>query len=287
MSGSFGYELTEEEYDSIIRVIQTRFGMDFSCYERSSFSRRLSRAIRVLKLDGVHGLWTQLLKDRDFIYKLIDELTVGMTSLFRDDQFWDYLKKLISDRYGNKSSLKIWHAGCSTGEEVYSLGILLDQIGLRRNVSAIASDLNQRSVNHAQLGEYHPMLKLDFESQFKKTSLSGNLDDYLIPMEGGIVKFVPTIVNHVKFEQGNLLEFRDKGKFDMIFCRNVLIYFDQDSKKKLLSYFYRSLNPGGLLILGYFDSVVPILDTENFEEVGNNVRVFQRIEKNKPCLTMS
>jgi chemotaxis protein methyltransferase CheR len=127
MSGN-SQNLSREELDSLTQVIKKKFGIDFTEYEPKSLLRRVNHALKVLKLNGTIDLWGKILKDPKFIFSFIDELTVGMTSMFRDPQFWIKFRNLLEEDYFGKNIIKVWHAGCSTGEEIYTMGLLMNSI---------------------------------------------------------------------------------------------------------------------------------------------------------------
>ena len=271
-------EISDEEYKSLITVIKTKYNIDFSNYEPKSFRRRLARAIGVFKLDGVHGLWAKLLSDRDFIFDLIDQLTVGLTTLFRDPIMWSDLKTILRLEY-SKAPVKVWHAGCSTGEEVYSMGITMREAGVVENARVLATDLNNSSIVHAKKGEYNKSYFKDFYANYSEFNKMRRLESYLLdnsPETNGI-KFNTDLISHVEFDQRNLVEFTTKEKFDIIFCRNVMIYFDDEMKRKLLDDFYNKLNKGGKFIVGFYDSILPIIDHSKFEMVNERNKIFQKI----------
>ena len=271
-------EFSQEEYRSLLNVINIRYGLDFSCYEPKSFNRRISRALSVLKLDGLHDLWFKLLKDRDFIFPFINEITVGMTSLFRDPTMWKDLKDLLRKKIKEKESLKICHAGCSTGEEVYSMAILLDQLGIHNQVTSLAVDLNSESIKQASQGYYQKLMWNDFNKNYKEFNPVKDLKSYLISDNPGEneIQFNPKLVKNVVFEQKNILNTKFDVKFDLIFCRNVMIYFDTATKIKLLDFFYESLEENGLLIIGFFDSVSSLIDSTKFELQDAKNKIFRK-----------
>ncbi len=273
-------EISDEEYDTIVRVIKIRYGIDFSQYEKPSFKRRLSRAIRVFKFDGIHALWSHLLKNRNFIFEFIDELTVGMTTLFRDDMLWNFLHKNLVNHLEDKGTIDVWHTGCSTGEEVYSMGIILENTGLLKRTQSKALDLSKTALRTAQSGIYNSMLWNDFNNNFKKVYPLQELKNYLVnnkPEVEGIY-FRKDLIKNVVFEQGNLLKYNQVKTFDIIFCRNVMIYFDERAKTKLLDYFHTKLKPNGLLVIGFYDSVFPLIDNKKYGDFDKNCKVFIKQE---------
>jgi chemotaxis protein methyltransferase CheR len=269
-------ELTDEELNSLTRVILTRYGIDFTSYEPGSFKRRVARAISVFKLESVHGLWVKLLKERDFIYPFIDELTVGLTAMFRDPILWTTLKRSVLRNFQGKDCIHIWHAGCSTGEEVFTMGIVLDDLSLAGQAKALATDLNQAAVKFAKEGKYSKQVVEEYVQNFKEYNPVKRFESYYTP-NGDTVSFRQELIRHVQFRNHNLVMEKMDQKFDMIFCRNVMIYFDTTTKLRLLDQFYDCLNPGGYFIIGFYDALVPLMDESKFEFFDLNAKIFRKI----------
>ncbi|QHT67725.1 protein-glutamate O-methyltransferase CheR [Rhodocytophaga rosea] len=268
-------ELTNEELNSLNRVILTRYGIDFTSYETGSFKRRVARAISVFNLESVHSLWAKLLKERDFIYPFIDELTVGLTAMFRDPILWISLKKVLRT-YHEKDPIHIWHAGCSTGEEVFTMGILLDELNLASQAKALATDLNQGAVKAAREGKYRKQVMDEYIQNFREYNSVKRFESYYTP-HGDTVCFNQSLIRHVEFQNHNLIMDKMEQKFDIIFCRNVMIYFDTATKLRLLQQFYDCLNPGGYFIIGFYDALVPLIDEKKFEFFDLNAKIFRKI----------
>ncbi len=268
--------ISDEELHSLTHAILRRYDIDFTCYEPTSLKRRISRSIGVLRLESVHNLWIKLLRDRSFIYLLIDEISVGLTSMFRDPVLWRALPSLISDTVSQKEQAAIWHAGCSTGEEVYSMGIVLHETGLADKATALATDISEAAVGAAQLGKYHQLKMADYAKNYQRYNPQGSFQQYY--QNGNTESLMnPGLVQHVKFLSHNLITELPPHQFDFIFCRNVMIYFDHASKVRLLQQFHEHLHPGGYLIIGFFDSLVPLIDKEKFRIVNLDAKIFQKL----------
>lgn len=268
--------ISNEELDSLTAAIMKRHGIDFTGYEPKSLKRRVTRALSVFKLNSIHELWVKILRENDFIHPFINELSVGLTSMFRDPKFWVSLKKSLPILINEKRRLKVWHAGCSTGEEVYTLNILIRELGLEGKVSSYASDMNTDALEQAQKGAYHVLKLADYEDQYRKYNGKGSLSNYYKKEEkSGFMDL--SLIRHVQFEMNNLITDDSNNKFDIIFCRNVMIYFDAGAKRLVLDKFYNSLKPGGLLIIGFFDALVPIIDKTRFEFFDLDQKIFKRI----------
>jgi chemotaxis protein methyltransferase CheR len=270
-------EITDEELNSLNRVILTRYGIDFTSYETTSFKRRVSRAMSVFKMESVLELWSKFLKDREFIYPFIDQLTVGLTAMFRDPILWNTLKKsTLNNHFAQKEELHIWHAGCSTGEEVFTMGIVLSDTGFKDKANALATDLNQSFIRTAREGNYHISVKDEYTRNYAEYNSLRKLDTYFT-VDGDMICLDKKLCSHVQYRHHNLLMDKMAQKFDIIFCRNVMIYFDNTAKLKLLDQFHQCLNDGGFFIIGFYDALLPLIDHKKFEIFDINAKIFRKI----------
>jgi chemotaxis protein methyltransferase CheR len=238
--------LTDAEIDSLTQSILLRYGIDFTCYEPKSLRRRIIRVMSVFKISAMHELWLRFLRDQNFIYSFMNEISVGMTSMFRDPIFWKHLKNYSRKEFSSRSNFSIWHAGCSTGEEVYSMGILLQETDMLGKTKAWATDINKEAIEVARNGQYHKIRMIENERNYKEYNAYSDFYKYTKPVDGKHLKMNSSLSEHVKYDYHNLNTDTFADKFDLILCRNVMIYFDNNAKKKLLEKFYNALNPGGL-----------------------------------------
>lgn len=267
--------LSDEELKSLTNAIQQRHGIDFGCYETKSLKRRVIRALTVFKFSSVHELWIKILREHAFIYKFMDEISVGLTAMFRDPVLWRKLKTLLTTELAGKN-IKIWHAGCSTGEEVYTMGIVLADSNFKGRVVANATDISKQSIETAMRGEYHKMKLDEYEQNIRGYNPASTLKNYYT--EGpASVTMNPSLIKHVKFDYHNLIKDPFEENYDFIFCRNVMIYFDNRTKLSLFEKFHKALKPGGLLIIGFYDAVLPLIDESKFKILDIDAKVFQKI----------
>ncbi len=268
--------ISDEELKSLTDAIQQRHGLDFSCYEPKSLKRRVVRALHIFKLNAVHELWIKILRDHSFIFPFMDEISVGLTSMFRDPVLWKKLRHLLDNDWRDKKELNIWHAGCSTGEEIYTLGIVLKESTFKKPISALATDISNQAMETAKNGEYHSMKMEEYEKNYKEFNPGSSLQKYFTKT-GDTATMDSALISHVSFQHHNLITAPFTGKYDIIFCRNVMIYFDNDAKIKLFEKFYTALNPGGLFIIGFYDAVLPLVDEKKFKVLDMDAKIFQRV----------
>lgn len=269
-------EVSEEEINSLTQSILTRYGIDFTCYEPKSLRRRIIRVLNLFNLASVHELWVHFLRNPNFVHSFMNEISVGMTSMFRDPALWISLKKRMAFEYKGKDKISIWHAGCSTGEEVYSLGIVLKETNLQAKTSALATDFNSNAIEEAKAGSYHKIKMIENETNYRKYNTFSDFTKYY-KTDGKYASMNADLISHTEFKYHNLITDSYPNGFDYILCRNVMIYFDTIAKTRLLNNFYASLNPGGYLIIGFFDTMSHLIDNEKFKLVDESSKIFQKV----------
>jgi chemotaxis protein methyltransferase CheR len=269
-------QISDEELKSLTDAIHKRHGIDFSCYEPKSLKRRVVRVLHIFKLGAVHELWVKILKEPSFIFPFMDEISVGLTSMFRDPVLWRKVKQLLPQDFNGRNELSIWHAGCSSGEEVYTMGIVLKEAAYAKPVKARATDISKQAMEIASRGEYNKMKMIEFNFNYQQFNPLSSLVKYYLE-QGESIFMNKDLIRHVTFDFHNLITDPFIHKHDIIFCRNVMIYFDNEAKRKLFNKFYDSLYPGGLFIIGFYDAVLPMIDEKKFKVLDSDAKIFQKI----------
>lgn len=279
--------VTDEEMNSLSRAVHARYGIDFTHYEPKSFKRRITKVIESCGFDSVNSLWIKILKEPRFIYEFIDGITVGLTELFRNPSFWTELRDKTLVEYEDKKELSVWHAGCSTGEEVYSLGILLREQPCNFKVNAWATDINRKSLDNAKKGGIPKSIMEKYDTNYRQFSRrSHGLSNYVAQEDERNYYLDTTLVDHVKFGIHNLVSGKVSGRYDIIFCRNVLIYFDKTLQERILRTFHALLNEGGSLVVGYYDSN-PNAFGDLFEVANPVTKTYRKIAEAQPQPTLN
>lgn len=269
-------ELSDEELNSLTTAIKIKYGIDFTNYEQKSLKRGFARIIMKHQMGSVLGLWSKIMKDPEFIKKCIDDLTVNLTELFRNPEIWIKIQNDIIPHIKNKFRINIWHAGCSSGEEVYTMAIVLHYAKLIDKVRTLATDLSNKILNDALRGEYSAHLLNKYSKSFNEylpnTSMYSFFD---LINDKAIVK--DFLRKNITFKQHNLVQDSIEKKFNIVFCRNVMIYFDEVLKIKVLNLFHQSLEDDGYLIVGYYD-LMPEAGNQLFEIVDARTRIYKKIK---------
>lgn len=269
--------ISDEELDSLTAAIKQRYGIDFTSYERKSLKRGFARLVMRNQWDSIIPLWQKIMSDRDFFHGCIDELTVNLTELFRNPEIWQMLKEDILPQFKLKTKIKMWHAGCSSGEEVYTMAIVLNSMGLLRKAETLGTDLSVTILNQAKEGKYSNIIMNKYIKTFGKFLPGGDLGDSF-DFDDRFATVKSSLRRHIKFEHHNLVHDPMKQKFNLIFCRNVMIYFDDVLKMKVLKLFHSSLEDDGYFVIGYYD-MLPPESKELFEVYDSKTRIYKKVNK--------
>ncbi|MEO9871841.1 CheR family methyltransferase [Ekhidna sp.] len=243
--------ISDEELTALMQAINNRYGLDFTNYESTSLKRGIIRLMLKHNMESIIELWSLVLKDNEFFLGAIDDLLVNLTELFRNPDVWINLRDKVIPLLASKS-LNIWHAGCSTGEEVYTMNIVLETLNLLNRSSLTATDLSTKALNKAKNGDYSLITLKQYLVPFLKFFPDRKMEDYF-DFKDKHATIKSKYSTNVTFKKHNLVMDPMNQKFDIIFCRNVMIYFDEKLKNSVLNLLHSSLKEGGYLIIGYYD----------------------------------
>lgn len=267
-------EISDAELDSLTNAIKTRYGIDFTNYEKASLKRGFIRLIQKQELGNIMGLWSKIMKDKEFLLHYIDDLTVNLTELFRNPEIWIKLKEDVLPKLQANPKLDFWHAGCSSGEEVYTMATVLQDRNLLHKSTTLATDLSTKILEQAVKGEYSNILVNRYSKSCKQYCPNTKIEDWFEVNEH-YSKIKEKYKKHIQFLRHNLVNEPMNKKFDIIFCRNVMIYFDDVLKMKVLNLFHSSLKEGGFFIIGYYD-MLPIEHRNLFELYDSTTRLYRK-----------
>lgn len=261
----------------ISELIYQKYRYDFRNYAMSSFKRRVIRIIELKKMT-VEALIKRLEDTPSFINEFLDELTVNVTEMFRDPSFWRVMREeIIPAILLNHKQFKIWHAGCSSGEEVLSMAILLKEMGIHQDVTVIATDLDVNILERAKSGSY-PIKNIDLnEKNYIRYQGTGQLKDYYKEENGNAV-FDKYLLSNVSFRKHDLVLGDVFNKFDLVLCRNVMIYFNQTLQNEVLKKFHASLFKYGYLAIGSKESLIWCDFANRFIVANNEEKVYKKIK---------
>ena len=261
----------------ISELIYQKHHYDFRNYAMSSFKRRVLRIMELKKL-SVESLIKKLTDNPAFINEFLDELTVNVTEMFRDPSFWRIMREeIIPAIMLNQKQFKIWHAGCSSGEEVLSMSIMLKEMGILQDVTMIATDLDVNILERAKSGVY-PIKNMELnEKNYIRFQGTGSFKDYYRE-ENGMAVFPKELLNNVSFRRHDLVLGDVFNKFDLVLCRNVMIYFNQVLQNEVLKKFHESLFKYGYLAIGSKESLIWCDYANRFIVVNNEEKIYKKIK---------
>ena len=244
----------EEEVALLLQDLYDTYGYDFNNYARASLKRRINRLMLLDKFPSFAEFRYRVKTDADYLKRFVEEITVNVTEMFRDPGMYKSLREEVLPLLATFPLIRIWHAGCSTGEEVYSMAILLKEMNLLHKSLLYATDINPDVLEKAKRGIF-PL------SQMKQYSenyiLSGGQNEFssYYAAKYDHVKFDTTLQSRMIFATHNLVSDKSFNEFQLILCRNVLIYFDKDLQEKVFHLFDQSLEGLGFLILGSKETI--------------------------------
>lgn len=270
------HDITSSGLKKLSEAVNNKYGFDFSNYAVSSFKRRVSRFLTLEKMADTEVLAQKLISDRDLFNKFLEEITVNTTEMFRSPDMWKVLREEVLPKIAYKNPIRIWHAGCSSGEEVFSMAIMLRELGLEDKVQTAATDINNNVIDSAKRGEY-AMRNMDTnQDNYASAGGKGNLKDYYTVSESGFTaKMDPTLLKNVKFYSHDLVKGKPFGKFDIILCRNVMIYFDHPLQDKVFNLFMDSQNPLGYFIIGSRESMILSSTAQHYKTISDKNKIYQ------------
>ena len=264
------------EIDLLSDVLQSRYGYDFSNYSRASFKRRVLRAVDTSGASTIAELVPRVIHEPQFCHSLVESLTVQVTEMFRDPEVFLYLRNEIVPVLKTWPFVKIWVAGCSTGEEIYSLAILLLEEGIYDRVRIFATDINQRSLRAAKEGIYSVENLQSYEKQYAQSGGTETLKKYYIESyEFGCMSEI--LRRNIIFSRHNLVVDSVFSEVHLILCRNVMIYFDRTLQDRVFNLFHQSLTTSGMLCLGSKESMQFSKVSEQFSVMSDKACVFHKL----------
>lgn len=267
--------LTELQLYELIDLIKKIRGFDFSNYSKASLKRRLSR-ITMLKKIGFDELEHLLIEDPDFFQWFLDEVTVNVTEMFRDPSFYKALNAQVVPFLSPFPRIRVWSAGCSSGEEVYSLSIMLNGAGLNPKSFIYGTDINSEMLDEARKGTYSLRKIKNYTENYQQCGFPGSLTDHFaVTHDAAIIR--NELKQNTLFSIHNLVSDNVFNEFQLISCRNVFIYFDADLQEKILGLFYKSLCPNGFLCLGSKEAIRFPEFKNKFKTINQKENIYQKI----------
>jgi chemotaxis protein methyltransferase CheR len=269
---SYDPDLERVEIELLLEGVFRHYGFDFRSYAYASIRRRLWKRVEAEGLHSISELQALVLHDSAAMDRLLLDLSISVTAMFRDPDFYRVFRKEVVPLLRTYPFIRIWHAGCSTGEEVYSAAIVLEEEGLLDRARIYATDINDRVLKQAKAGIFPLNRMQEYTENYINAGGQRAFSEYYTAMYDGAL-FSPSLTRNTVFSQHNLVTDRSFSEFHMVFCRNVLIYFDRALQDRVHSLFYDSLVMFGILALGSKES----LRFSQYEDCYEMLHVKERI----------
>ncbi|MES2733223.1 MAG: protein-glutamate O-methyltransferase CheR [Bacteroidota bacterium] len=272
-------EIEIADLRKLTELVKAKYDYDFSNYAMSSFKRRIQRVMELYKFASIDLLIKRLTEEPRFFKEFLSEVTVNVTEMFRDPSFWRELRDhIIPNILLNNQNISIWHAGCSSGEEVFSMAILLKEMGILEKAKIVATDIDTDILQKAKSGVYALKNMADLnQKNYVRFQGSHSLEKYYRE-ENGKVIMDKSLVESVSFREHNLVTSVPFSKFDLVLCRNVMIYFNQTLQNYVLKMFHESLFKYGYLIVGSKESLIWCEIANKFIVVNNEEKIYKKIK---------
>lgn len=269
-------ELEELEIELLLTGLARHYGYDFRGYSPASLKRRVHHAMGELNVATVSDLQARVLHDEHALERFLRSLTIHVTAMFRDPDFYRTLRKQIIPALRTYPFVRIWHAGCSTGEEVYSMAIVLEEEGLYDRTRLYATDISDSALERARRGIYTAELMRKYTDGYHRAGGSADFSRYYVA-DGQNAIMSSQLKRNIVFSPHNLASDGSFNEFNVILCRNVMIYFGTELRDRAVKLLHDSLVRFGYLALGKKESIDPTPHASRFETLPGDQRIYKRI----------
>jgi len=269
-------ELEKIEVELLLEAVYRHYGFDFRSYAYSSLKRRLWKRIGQEGLKTISELQGRVLHDPALMEKLLLDLSINVTAMYRDLGFYAAFREQVVPLLRTYPFIRIWHAGCSTGEEVYSMAILLQEEGLYDRARIYATDINEVVLHRARSGIF-PLDKMqEYTQNYLRAGGTRSFSEYYTALYDGAL-FNSTLTRNVVFSQHNLVTDGSFAEFNVIVCRNVMIYFDRKLQNRVHGLFFDSLARFGVLALGNKETLKFSDYEDKYEALDTREKIYRRV----------
>jgi chemotaxis protein methyltransferase CheR len=268
-------DISDAEISCLLEAIFQQYGYDFRQYARAHIARRLSNRMLLSNIRTPGALHERALHDSAFASQLLLDLSITVTEMFRDPAFYAAIREKVVPLLKTYSFIKIWHAGCSTGEEVYSMAILLQEENLYDRTTIYATDFNQVALDKAREGIFSTDAIREYTQNYQRSGGCESLGEYYTAQYNRVI-MNRSLKKNIVWANHNLVTDQVFAEMHLIFCRNVLIYFDKELQNRVQGLFYKSLIPGGVLCLGSKESLRFSDYGDAYSEIDKKNRIFKK-----------
>jgi chemotaxis protein methyltransferase CheR len=266
----------EVEIDLLLQGVFERYGYDFRNYARASLTRRVRRSLQAEGLATVSALQERLLHDPEAALRFVAAISVHTTAMFRDADVYQSLRNDVVPMLRTYPFVRIWHAGCSTGEEVYSLAIMLEELGVYDRCRVYATDISDRILERARQGVFPLRQMREYTIAYQRAGGVADFSSYYTTDQENAI-FRASLRRNLLFSQHNLVSDSMFNEFHLIVCRNVLLYFDESLRDRAQKLFHSSLIPLGTLVLGKKESLRFTAYNHLYRELRDGLQIYRRL----------
>jgi chemotaxis protein methyltransferase CheR len=268
-------ETSELEVSSLLETVYQKYGYDFRQYSEAHIKRRIMNRMKLSGFHDIAEMQSKVLEDETFASGFLLDLSITVTEMFRDPSFYRSLRENVIPILKTYPFIKIWHAGCSTGEEAYSMAIILQEEGLFDRTTIYATDFNQQALSRAKDGIFPNKMMKEYTANYQ---LSGGRESfanyYTSDYENVIMN--QSLKKNIVWANHNLVTDGVFAEVHLILCRNVLIYFERNLQNNVQSLFHDSLMNGGILCLGSKEGLRFTDFNENYSELDKTQRIYKK-----------
>nr|WP_307591642.1 protein-glutamate O-methyltransferase CheR [Paenibacillus wynnii] len=270
-------ELEDIEIQLLLEGVHRLYGYDFRNYALPSLKRRIWHHVHSENVPNISALQEKVLHDRACFERLIYSLSIPVTEMFRDPGLFLTFRKKVIPLLRTYPYIRIWHAGCSTGEEVYSMAILLHEEGLYDKARIYATDMNNRSLQQAKEGVYEISKMKQYTKNYLEAGGTRAFSEYYSAKYNSVI-LQPYLRKNIIFAEHNLATDTSFNEFNVIFCRNVMIYFNDELRDNVHGLFNESLSRFGVLVLGSKESIHFTKHSDSYEALDRVEKIYRKVK---------
>jgi chemotaxis protein methyltransferase CheR len=268
-------EIEEVEIDLLLEALRRVYGYDFKHYARASLKRRIKGFLKKTEISNYSILQEKIIRNKSVFNDFLLEMSITVTEMFRDPSFYIEFREKVIPNLKTYPYIKIWHAGCATGEEVYSMAIMLHEAGYLDKATIYATDFNSNALKIAKEGIFPVNRVQQYTKNYIATGGQSSFADYY-RADNNSVKMRDFLKQRITFANHNLVTDKVFGEMNLILCRNVLIYFDKDLQNKVYNLFEDSLCHRGYLCLGNKESLSFSSIENKFDGIDENEKIYRK-----------
>jgi chemotaxis protein methyltransferase CheR len=265
----------DRELDTFLDAVRKRYGYDFRDYARAHLTRRLRHRLALSGLDSLAQLQQRVIDDSALFAAVLDDLSIRVTEMFRDPHFFLAFRHEVVPHLKTYPFIRVWHAGCATGEEVYSMAIILAEEGVLDRCRLYATDLSSVALDRARKGILPLGAMQGHTARYQRAGGRGSFADYYTARYGNAL-IDPVLLRNVVFADHNLVTDSAFGEMNLIVCRNVVIYFNRRLQNRVCRLFADSLAPGGFLCVGAKESLQHLECRAEFDLFNRREKIYRK-----------